>query len=62
MSIMYKEVRVMPGSKGHDLLTSKDPEDLKKAKLLYDYCRKAEACNYDYAKIQELRKHYSDVI
>jgi len=55
-------VRLMPGSRAYELMQSKNPADHKMAKRLQEYCRKAEACFYEYHAVQKLRKEFQDVL
>ena len=55
-------VKVMEGSKTYELLSSKNPDDQKKAARLSAYARKAEKVNYDATIIAKLRQEYSDVL
>jgi hypothetical protein len=56
------EVKLMPGSRAYELQRSRDPKDQKMAKRLMEYCRKAEAANYDWATVLKLRKEFNDVL
>ena len=60
--VMHQDVKVMEGTKAYELLTSKNPEDRKKADRLMAFCRKAEACGYVYDQIAKLRQEYADVV
>ena len=60
--LMHHGVRVMEGTKTHELLTSKDPNDRKLADRLASYCNKAENASYEVNAIAKLRKEYSDVL
>ena len=56
------EVKLMPGSRAYELMQSKNPADHKLAKRLMEYCRKADACNYEYQALQKLRNEFKDVL
>lgn len=55
-------VLVMPGSKSYELLTSKDKEDNAKGKRMLEYTRKAAEANYEFRKLEKLRKEFKDVL
>lgn len=57
-----EHVKLMPGCRALALLQSKDQKDHKLSKRLQEYCRKAEACNYDWQTVQKLRKEFKDVL
>ena len=59
---MVRGVKVMSGTRTFELLESKDPLDHKKAKLLMEFCDKAEACGYEYQALMKLREQYKDVV
>lgn len=59
---IYKNVLVMPGTKMYELLESKNPEDQKKAKRLYEFCFKAEACFYSNPEYANLRAQFKDIL
>lgn len=59
---MVGDVKVMQGTKVYELLESKDPAAPKQVKRLMEYSRKAEACCYDWATLQKLRKEFQDVM
>lgn len=55
-------VKIMSGTKAAELLGSKDNIDHKKAKLLVEFCLKAEACHYEYKQLSALRVEYNDIL
>ena len=59
---MVKDVKVMAGTKAFEWLESKDPLDHKKAKLLMEFCDKAERIGYEYKALMQLREQYKDVL
>ena len=52
----------MAGTKAFEWLESKDPLDHKKAKLLMEFCDKAERIGYEYKALMQLREQYKDVL
>lgn len=58
---MVRNVKVMPGSKAHDLLESKDVLDHKRAKRLVEFCDKASRIDYRSHELALLRNEYKDV-
>lgn len=55
-------VYIQPGTKCHDLLSSKDKKDHAKAKKLNQFCVEAEAINYEYQALMKLREKYKDIL
>lgn len=55
-------VHIQSNTKTYELLMSKDKKDHAKAKKLMEFCKEAEACNYEYNALVKLREKYKNVI